>query len=370
MKRLGFATTLGLGVLVGVMALAGCSASPSYAPAPQGGGATEGGGYENNDANGNGSTLPADRLIIRTATITLVVSDVKVAAVTLHGVATNLDGWISSESITIRSNDSGSSYGSIQLSVPSERLDDALNQIEAAGDMVYRSIQSEDVTEQVADIDSRIATMRASIARLQELMSQSGSVMDIASIESQLTQRESDLESMLAIQKSLAQRVATATIDVSLTTTAPPPQTVGAGSAFLAGWHALATTARYLFIALMAVLPWAAAIALIVVPIVVIRRKRRAKNPAAAPKPVQAPLVQPAPVFPLAPVFPPPAAQPAVVQPASVVQPATVVQPVPVVQPTPAAQPAPVVQPPADTLPPASPPTPSRRTTRTKPKPQ
>ncbi|MCL2653347.1 MAG: DUF4349 domain-containing protein [Propionibacteriaceae bacterium] len=309
-RQLGIGKVLGLGVLVGVMALTGCSSGSGTASAPEGAGAPDY-GYDTGNAPNN--PMPsADRLIARTASVTLVVGDVKAAAASLHDVATTLNGWVTSESITVRSDDSTLGYGSIQLSVPSEKLDDALSQIETVGDMTNRSIQSEDVTEQVADTDSRIATMRASIARLQELISRSGSVSDIAAVEAQLTQREADLEALLAVQKSLSQRVATATIDVSVSTKASGQQTSGVGSVFLDAWHALGTAASYLLIFVASVLPWAAVAALVVVPIVVVRRKRRAAAvSAAASHPMQAtPTPTDTPAVPVA-VDVPPSPQPA-----------------------------------------------------------
>ena len=278
MKRPSIGIALGLGALLGVIALAGCSGGNASSLPAGGSGGNAGDVYSqagNAQDQAPNAPLPTDRLIARTASVTLVVDDVKVAVASLHDVATNAGGWVSSESMTLPTDANAYGYASVQLSVPSAKLDDALSKLEAVGNMTDRSIQSEDVTEQVADTDSRIATMRASIARLQDLISRSGSVSDIAAVESQLTQREADLESLLAVQKSLAQRVATATIDVTVSTQPPPVVQTGPASALSAGWHAMTATGRFIFIALAALLPWLVLAAVIVVPIVLVRRRHR-----------------------------------------------------------------------------------------------
>jgi len=281
------------------------------------------------------------RMIARTASVTVVVDDVKAATQSLENLAATMNGWVTTESMSLPQDDPTSrAYASIVIAVPADSFNDALSQIDAIGKVTDRSIQAEDVTEQVVDIDSRITTMRASIARLQELMAKSGSVSDIAAVERELTQREADLESLLAQQKSLQQRVATSTIAINVMTPAVEQQQQQTGfvSALKAGWDAMTTAGRYLIIVIGALLPWAALAAIITVPILLVRRHRRAAGlipekkapvkpvqlvqvvPAAAPMPQQGvQLVQP-----LAPVGQP---DPVVVQPAPVAQPTPVVQP-------------------------------------------
>ena len=93
------------------------------------------------------------------------------------------------------------------VSAPADQLDGALTDISAIGEVQLRTIQSTDVTAKVADVDARIKTMRDSIARMQELLTRAGSVTEIAQVENELTRRQADLESLLAQQKALAQRV-------------------------------------------------------------------------------------------------------------------------------------------------------------------
>jgi len=261
--------------------MAATMAAAAPVPAPEAGGAVP---------------LDADRKIARTASVWIVVDDVAQATTNLHDLATAVGGVITSESVSLPT-DSDPRYGSgmVVVTVPSDQLDAALTQIATLGKVTNRQIDAVDVTEQVVDVDSRVTTLKDSIARLQELMAKSGSVTEIAAVESELTQRQADLESLLAQQKSLSQRVATAPISVQLSTPSVTEQPTGNGfiSALRDGVHSMATAGRVAIIVIGAVLPWLALVALIVVPILVIRRRHKravqARNTVAKPATVVAP---------------------------------------------------------------------------------
>lgn len=303
------AAAIALALGVGALVLTGCAASTSAsAGAGQAGGGAVPAPQAPEDANAPQDPSTGDgRLIARTAAVTIVADDVRTAAQSLRDVASNLDGWVTNESVVVPADESQSSYATIQLTVPSDKLDAALTKIGAVGRVTDQSIQSEDVTDRVIDTDSRIATMRASIARLQQLMTQTASVADIAAVEAELTKREADLESLLALQKSLSQRVDTATIDVTVVTKAPPSN--GFVSAMRDGWSALRDAAHYLVIVVGALLPWLLLAAVIAVPILVIRRRRQAAQPLRVPLMAPAPSTIPAPeALPLPTVEPTPVA--------------------------------------------------------------
>jgi len=276
---------LALGLAFGLATLAGCSAASSGAPAATGPAATTAApAPQAPDAPREPQEAP-DAMIARTASIYLVVDDAVQATQGLHDAATSLQGIVTNETVSLPSDADGRrGTASVTLRVPADSLDAALTQIAALGKVTDRQITAEDVTSQVVDVDSRVTTMRESIARLQELMKQSGSVADIASVEAQLTQRQADLEALLAQQKSLSQRVATATITVSVrtvSTTEQPPSTGFFGS-LKAGWNALLQAGRVAIVVIGTLLPWLVLAAIIVVPILLVRRHRRRTAPVPA----------------------------------------------------------------------------------------
>ena len=273
--------TLGLAALL----TAGCAGAPAspmpQAPAPQAP-APDGSYPESMPNEGGGATLSTDRKIARTASITLVVDDIRTAADALSELATRFDGVITNESLSLPdANGRTSGYSSVQVTVASENLDEALNQIANLGRVTSREIKSVDVTEQVVDVDARVKTMQESIARLQELMQKAGSIAEIANVESELTTRQASLEALLATQKSLNNRVATAPISVQLRTESQAPAAVnGFLPGLQAGWGSMTTAGQFALTALGALLPWLVLAAIVVVPLMIWRRNRMAARQA------------------------------------------------------------------------------------------
>src|SRR5664279_5032637 len=79
--------------------------------------------------------------------------------------------------------------------IPSAKVAPVTDQIAGLGTVRSRGQTSEDVTQQSVDVASRLATQKASIARVRALLAQATRIADIVAIEGELSQRESDLES-------------------------------------------------------------------------------------------------------------------------------------------------------------------------------
>ncbi len=222
-----------------------------------------------------------ERQIARSASVSITVNNAMDAASELARLAASLGGSITSESLSLDTERAQLSY--VVVSVPAARLDEALSSLAGLGEITSRVIESSDVTDVVVDVDARIKTLRESIARLQALMKRAGSVADIAAVESQLTSRQADLESLLAQQKALGTMVEKSLITVSLTArdTAPPATQRGFLSGLAAGWDALLATGRILLTGVGAILPFLGAALIVATPVWYwLRRRRRAQEAA------------------------------------------------------------------------------------------
>jgi len=95
---------------------------------------------------------------------------------------------------------------------------------------------------------------------VRALMDKATSLSDITQLESELTKREADLESLEQRHDSLAAQVAmsTVTVDVSRTDAPAPPPADEASflSALGGGWHALLATFNGIGVGLGALLPF------------------------------------------------------------------------------------------------------------------
>jgi hypothetical protein len=198
-----------------------------------------------------------DRKLIRTANLELVASDVVDLTRRAREIAVGLGGFTGAEEVR-RDN------ATITIQVPSTQFDKALGQLSdlvPKGNVRSSSTTAEDVTEQLVDVESRIATQRASVDRVRALMDRAQSVADVVQLESEVTRRQADLESLEKRREALTGQVALSkiTLKVSLDTAAPPARqddSSGIVGGLSGGWHAFLTAGGAVLRVLAAMLPF------------------------------------------------------------------------------------------------------------------
>ncbi|MFZ4150640.1 DUF4349 domain-containing protein [Streptomyces pseudogriseolus] len=226
--------------------------------------------------------------IIRTASLTVRVKDVPTALDEARTAAVNAGGYVGDE--TTRRDGRGHERTRVVLRVPVDAYEEVLADLEGTGTLIERSANAEDVTGQVVDVESRIRSQRASVARIRELMDRATRLSDVVTLEGELSSRQADLESLLAQQASLKDRTSLATITLTLSETpvrkaAEKEDDPGFLDALAGGWGVFLTLLRWLTVALGAVLPFAVVAAVAVLgwrKLVGPRLPRRPRQPGAA----------------------------------------------------------------------------------------
>ncbi|WP_084717881.1 DUF4349 domain-containing protein [Streptacidiphilus carbonis] len=319
-------TALGAVVLAGGLALGACSASSEHgsstaaggaanraasAPQAQAGTAGSGSSAAGKSAGGTSSAqlqaAQAARSIIYTGEIQLRTGGVDAAAARAEALVKSVGGYIDSEvtgtvgsipyvpypaasdggtgstaqTLSPPADASGDS-AQLVLRVPAASYDGVFSQLQTLGTVLAQQRTAQDVTQQVVDLDSRVKSAQASVARVRALYDKAQSIADITTLEQDLTQRESDLESLEAQQQALESQAAMSTVTLELyaKATAPAaPHGRSAGGAALSalksGWHALYLTFRWLLVVLAAVLPFLVPIGLLMWLVQVLARRRR-----------------------------------------------------------------------------------------------
>lgn len=241
--------------------------------------------------------------LTRSASLDLRVKEIGAAAARVRSIAVGLQAQVISEQIgkggpgnptplqdgRETSGDSGDlgGFGTLTLSVPADKLDTALDQLsKQVGTVLRRNTSSQDVTSQYVDTESRLKTMRASVERVRALMAQAKDIGQVVALESEMSRRQADLESLESQLAALKTSVERSTLAVSLSTPGNEPVT---DNGFLAGlrsgWDAFTGSAEALFTAIGAVLPFVVFLALIGSPLVLWWRRRRASRPPVVPAP-------------------------------------------------------------------------------------
>jgi membrane protein insertase Oxa1/YidC/SpoIIIJ len=150
-------------------------------------------------------------------------------------------------------------------------------------------VSTQDVTSQVIDVAARLTTQRASVARIQALLAKATTIGEIVSIESELTQREADLESLEAQQAKLGDLTTLSTIAVTLLgpqaqlVVAKPTHRNGFVAGLDRGWHAFLASMAWLLTVLGAILPFAVGIAVVAWLVRLLARRLQARRTPTAP---------------------------------------------------------------------------------------
>ncbi|MCM2387072.1 DUF4349 domain-containing protein [Streptomyces albipurpureus] len=294
-------------LLTASLAVAGCGASDDgdsksaassaeKADMPRGAGAADSAVSEPGASKTEAAVKLAPSHIIRTAELQVRVKDSAKALVAARRTAERAGGHVAEESterVGERQLDSR-----VVLRVPQEKYDQVLTTLAGSGELLSRTSNATDVTDQVVDVDSRIATQRASVTRVRVLMDKADKLADVVTLEGQLSTRQAELESLLARQASLKDRTTLATIELSLSETATAKDDEEGDPGFLdaleGGWDALVTSLRWTVVVLGAVAPFLALLGLLyalwrwaVRPR--LRQRAIAAEPTPAPLPAYAP---------------------------------------------------------------------------------
>lgn len=226
---------------------------------------------------------PAAAHVIRTASLSVEVRNASKAAANARAAAQDAGGLVEKE--TTERVDGTRESSNLVLRVPQEAYDEVLRELSGAGKLLSRTSAAKDVTDQVVDVDSRIATQRASVARVRALMDRAGKLADVVTLEGELSSRQSALESLLAQQASLKDRTTLATITLELVEPEAAAEAAdddpGFPDAVAGGWHAFVTMLRWLAMAVGAAAPFLAVAAVLAALWRLSYRRRGAKRGAA-----------------------------------------------------------------------------------------
>ncbi|MPY59558.1 DUF4349 domain-containing protein [Streptomyces spongiae] len=286
--------------LAAALALTGCSAggesssdsgggsnAKEAADQQAGAGAADSASDSKGGTGGKATRVPDVSVnhIIRTASLTVRVKDVPKALDAARTTTENAGGFVGDETTT--RDGKGRERTRVTLRVPTDKYDEVLDDLEGTGKLIEREAKAEDVTDQVVDVESRIKSQQASVARIRELMDKATRLSDVVTLEGELSSRQADLEALLARQASLKDRTSLATITLSLTETpvkkADKDEDPGFLDALAGGWNAFVTMFRWIAMALGALLPFLVVAAVLVLLWVRVVRPRLPRRPATAP---------------------------------------------------------------------------------------
>ncbi len=236
-----------------------------------------------------GRVLAPDRNIVYRGQVTVRVKDVGAAADAAERLVTGANGVLFAESTKNGSGARSSSSAHLTLRVPPGDFRRVLRGLAALGTPVSQTQTAQDVTGQVVDTTSRLATQRRSVERVRVLLGQAKTIGEVVQVESELSRREADLESMQAQLAQLKDVTDLASIEADLlartTATATRPDDAGFVAGLRSGWDAISGLGVVALTAAGASLPFLVLLALLGLPAWRLARSLRGRaHPQPAPE--------------------------------------------------------------------------------------
>jgi hypothetical protein len=142
-----------------------------------------------------------ERIVIRNASLSIVVEDPTGAVTTITRMAEGMDGFVVSSNLYKTTTSSGLEVpnANIMVRVPADQLEEALEQIkglvgDAKVDILNEEISGQDVTSEVTDLESRLRNLKAAEEQLLEIMENAAESEDVIAIFRELTSVRGEIE--------------------------------------------------------------------------------------------------------------------------------------------------------------------------------
>lgn len=246
-----------------------------------------------------GVVYAAERLIIRTGNISMDVKDTRAALATIEAM---VERMAAEGAFVVSADEYGGTEGSqphisMSIRIPASRFDETMDRLaDLAVNVTSRSESAQDVTEEYVDLEARLESLETARQRLLEIMQDARSTKDLLEAEQQLTQREAEIESIKGRMQYLEQSARLSSIWIELQPYIlsqpvgdqwrPAETTRRAVDTLLDGLRGFGDFA--IFFAIV-ILPWLAAMGLVIFLIVLLvrwraraRRARRASGESTA----------------------------------------------------------------------------------------
>ncbi len=215
--------------------------------------------YAADDAAVDDADADADadtRHVIRTGHAVVVVDDFEEARANVRSLAEDRGGYVEASERDVHREDNQTwTSGTLVIRVPSDEFDDVHEEIGEEGLLLESATETEDVTDQIVDLEARLENLEAQRDRLRDLYEDADRTDDVLRIESELSAVQEDIERTETTLTTLEEQVQYATITVHLEEPTPDEEhaemqdadawyEVGLIEAVTTSFSAMATAAR------------------------------------------------------------------------------------------------------------------------------
>ncbi len=239
------------------------------------------------DAGQPGESQQSDeRMIVRTATLSLVVSSTDDAVASIRSLAASFGGYVVDTNLW---RDEEQLRGTVTIRVPADDLDAVLQELKKLSVKVEReSGTSQDVTEEYSDLGARLRNLEATESELLELLGtvreKTGKAEDILAVHRELTNIRGQIEQLKGRMQYLDRTAAMSAVSIELIPDILAQPIAGSGwrpsATLVSALRSLTGTLRFLVDAIIVLVFYLLPVlAVVLIPVaalvLVIRRWRR-----------------------------------------------------------------------------------------------
>jgi hypothetical protein len=224
-----------------------------------------------------------ERQVIYTGSMTVRVKKVPAAVEQAKQIVTAVGGYLAKEESSSASESRDRAV--LEFKIPPNAYGGTLGRLgKELGTQISMNQATQDVTLKVADVNSRLKSAEQALESLRSLLKRANTIGQVLEVEREISAREADLESLQAQQKELATQVSMATLTLRLlgpvaVEEKADEEPAGFLGGLKSGWNSLVSTVKVLLTVLGAVLPWLVVSLPLVVLLVYLVRRDRARRP-------------------------------------------------------------------------------------------
>lgn len=176
------------------------------------------GAADKKQSNTTGTAAPAspERLVIYNAEMGLAVKDVQGTVTKLEGITEKYKGFVVSSSKSGQNTYFNPDSAFVELRIPSENLNEALDEIAALGKVKRRELTGQDVTAEFMDLQLRLESKEKLLVRLQELLAKAEDTKTALEVEKEINRVTLEMEQIKGQLIFLKDQISLSTVSVEI----------------------------------------------------------------------------------------------------------------------------------------------------------
>lgn len=222
--------------------------------------------------------------LIRTATVSLEVQNMDRAVHAASGIVDGELGDIITLDYRSGSQADAAQTASMQVRVPQYRFEQAMDQLASLGKVTSRTVNAQDVSDQIVDVQARLRNLRHTEADILKIMDRYGDIEQVLRVTQELGSVREQIETLDAQLKGMQYQVAYSTITIDFSSPAAVAPQSRATAILANAWHAALASLQGLTLALLSAGLWLVAFSpyvLVLALLVVVTVRRSRMRPAA-----------------------------------------------------------------------------------------